>query len=341
MNKSVTLATVLIFCGLILGVVQAPAQTKDDRTTDRNQNSATQNLARSIRYAGEKQVFDLRYALREGEIIRWEVEQVANTDASIAGYREESSLRSRSVIAWKVISVDSLGNMTFQDTLESAKEWQQVGDAEPISFDSQSDAEIPDIFKNTAETIGKPLTTTTIDPKGNVKNRIEHVKTVEFGMGRATLPLPASPVKIGDQWFTPDQLTARHSDGRVKQIKTRILYTLRDVQDGLATIAFRREVLTPIEDPRIKSQIQQKMNQGTISFDMVQGRVAQKIVHWDEKVQGFEGPDSYLHYMGNYTKRIKADGNAGATSQPATDQKTSNRASQIIKPRDGKPVIRK
>ncbi len=307
------------------------------------EKTLAQSLEQSTKHAQNKQTFDLKYLLKQGETIRWNVEQIAATDAAIAGHKEKSSIRSRSTIAWKVISVDSNGNMTFQNSLESAKEWQKVGDNEPIRYDSQSDEDIPDVFRSTAEKIGKPIATITIDPKGNVVNRIDNFQTAEFGMGRVTIPLPVEPVRVGGQWHTPEELTARHADRRLKRIKTRILYTLREVADGVATIAFRREILTPIKDPKIKSQLQQKLNQGTIHFDMAHGRVIARRVEWDEKVQGFEGPDSYLHYVGTYTMKIQEGPSSNTIPASATkpgDQNSQNRSSQIIKPRDGKPIIR-
>jgi hypothetical protein len=115
----------------------------------------------------------------------------------------------------------------------------------------------------------------------------------------------------------------------------------------MATISFRREILTPIEDPWIEMQLQQKMNQGSILFDIGNGRVAKKHVQWDEQVQGFEGNDSFLRYLGSYTMQLST-----TAAQPAsTDNPLSpltplgkagdERSSSFIKPVDGKPIIRK
>jgi len=301
---------------------------------------------RSTRRAQQRQTYVLKYKMQKGETIRWQVEQIATTDTSMAGFSEKTSLRTRSVIAWKVLSVDSNGNMTVQDQLESAVEWQKIGDEDAISYDSNRDDEVPEIYQATAEKIGKPISTTTIGPSGKVIQKESHIRTMEFGMGKFTLPLPENALAIGAQWNIPEELQARKNDGTLKAIQTRMLYTLRKVENGLATISFRREVLTPVEDPKVKSQIQQKLNQGALFFDIARGRVTRKVVQWDEKVQGFEGDDSYLHYVGNYTMELIEDPESSAENRhanPLIPLKISKgeRSSSYIRPRDGKPVIRK
>lgn len=303
-------------------------------------------IERSAKRAEQRQLWKLQYRMQPQEILRWEVEQIATTDATMAGFSEKTSLRTRSVIAWEILSVDTNGNMTIQDQLESAVEWQRIGESAPISFDSSKDEEVPDVYQATAEKIGKPISTTTINPSGQIIQQENHIRRAEFGMGKFTLPLPEQAIPMGGQWNTPENLQARRGDGTLKVIKTRMLYTLRKVENGIATISFRREILTPVEDPKIKSQIQQKMNQGALFFDIAKGRTTKKVVQWDEKVQGFEGDDSYLHYVGKYTMELletpqdTAATVPGQTLQPLKQPSVKN-ASRSVGPRNGKPIIRK
>ena len=331
--RRLTLVTLLMVCplGKLPGQQESSDQTAVDRSTQR---------------AEQRQSWMLQHLLQPDETLRWKVEQIATTDTAMAGFSEQTSLRTRSVIAWKVLGVDQNGNMTIQDQLESAVEWQKIGDADPVSYDSSQDEEVPDLYLSTAEKIGKPIATTTISPSGRVLQKENHIPTIEFGMGQFTLPLPDQAVTLGAQWNTPEDLQARKGDGTLKVIKTRMLYTLREVENGLATISFRREVLTPVEDPKVKSQIQQKLNQGALFFDIATGRITRKVVQWDEKVQGFEGADSYLHYVGSYTMELMEDAEAtaqvdnGNPLKPLKIEK-GERSSRYLRPRDGKPLIRK
>jgi hypothetical protein len=335
--RSVFLISVILIVGCVAAGTGLHAQTD---------GSGDQAVDRSAKRAQQRQTWQLRYLMEPGEIIRWQVEQIASTDASIAGFSEKTSLRTRSVIAWKVLGVDARGNMTVQDQLESAVEWQKIGDGQPVSYDSTQDEEVPEIYQAIAEKIGKPIATTTISPFGEVVQKENHIRTAEFGMGAFTPPLPEQPVAVGARWNTPEDLQARRADGTLKVVKTRMLYTLRKVEGGLATISFRREVLTPVEDPKVKSQLQQKLNQGALLFDIARGRVTRKVVQWDEKVQGFEGDDSFLHYIGKYTMELVEDPQATAENGktgPLTPLpgESGERSSARIRPRKGKPLIRK
>ena len=310
------------------------------------QTRQNDDLARSTQRAQQKQKYELKYGMQKGDRIQWQVEQIATTDTTMAGYREESSLRSRSVISWTILDVQKNGNIKIQDQLESAVEWQKVGDEEPVRYDSSSDEEVPDIYLSTADKIGRPISTTTIDAHGGIIHREDHIAKVEFGMGRLTLPLPAEPVAIGYQWDTREEFKTRRGDQTIKMVQTRMLYTLRKVENGIATISFRREVLTPIRDPKVKSQIQQKLNQGVMLFDLRRGLLTRKFVQWDEKIQGFEGDDSYLHYVGSYTMTLmeeetKTAGNRVVNPLKPRSSNPSARSSGYVRPRNGKPIIRK
>ena len=126
-------ASVIIFGALL--PVAASAQDRQVQETEQSKAGQQINdaVGRTASRMQDQQKFRLQYKMQKGQTLRWDVEQIATTDASIAGFDEKSSLRTRSVIAWKVLSVDDKGNITIQDQLESAVEWQKTGEADPIS----------------------------------------------------------------------------------------------------------------------------------------------------------------------------------------------------------------
>jgi hypothetical protein len=83
----------------------------------------------------------------------------------------------------------------------------------------------------------------------------------------------------------------------VKRIKTRQVYTLEKVLTGIATISVRTEVLTPVDDPAVQSQLVQRVKRGEIKFDIDAGRVLSQQMDIDETVIGFNGPDSLMKYL--------------------------------------------
>ena len=89
-----------------------------------------------------------------------------------------------------------------------------------------------------------------------------------------------------------------------QKIKVRQRYTLRSVKTDIATIAVRTEVLTPVRDPRIESQLVQKMIRGAIRFDVQKGCLRSKTIEWNEHVVGFQGADSNMRYQASFSEQL-------------------------------------
>jgi hypothetical protein len=74
------------------------------------------------------------------------------------------------------------------------------------------------------------------------------------------------------------------------------------VETGIATIAVKTEILTPINDPKIQSQLVQRMQHGEIKFDIDAGRIRSKQMDLDETVIGFSGQNSVMKYLARLTE---------------------------------------
>ncbi len=313
------------------------AQSKTDE-------SVSELISRATKNANSKQKFQLAYKMQKGQELRWTVEHVASTKTQIAGESEATSSRSQSTKLWKVSSVDSLGNMTFVHTVESVNMWQRIGESEPVTYNSLTDKEVPLEYDSVTSKIGKPLAVITVSPDGQVLDRKTSMDQPHFGVGDITTPLPKEEIAIGYRWFVPTTLTAKDEEGRNQQLKARVQFELSNVKLPNAFISFRTEILTPVQSDKIRSQIMQQLTKGYIVFDMDRGLPVQKEVEWDEKVQGYEGPDSYLNYVGKLTEKFIV-GNSSAPLAPvgnAVPPKSDSEVSKVnIQPRNGKPVMRK
>jgi len=319
-SKSITIAaTVLLLCSSLR------AQT--------NQSDQISDAANSV---NRLQRFTFRHQLKVDEQIRWDVEHIATVKTNIGSDVSEHIVsRTNSTKRWKVIEVDSRGNMTFQNSIERLVMWNKSGDDKPSSYDSEKDSEAPPMFRAASDSVGVTLSTITISPSGRLVNRNSDSPASSFGAGGVTIPFPGQPIGIGHQWSVPSEHTAKHSDGRVKIIKSRRLFTLASVENQIATIEFKTEILTPIEDPTIQSQLLQKMNRGLLRFDLTAGRVIYQEIDWNETVQGFQGADSKIEYMARFTEELRKP---RVSSRKEVKNET---ADVVIKPNDGKPIIRK
>lgn len=261
--------------------------------------------------------YQLRYEFKPGEVFRCKVTHLTTVDTKIRGVAETAQTRSVSTKAWRITGVDPQGNTTFTYTVEDASMWQQLSGRPEVRYDSTKDKAPPAGYEHVAESVGQPMATVTIGPSGEIVRR-EHARP-QFnpGIGELTVPLPAHAVKVGESWTKEGELPIRLSGGTVKRVKLRHVYELKKVQTGVATIEARTEVLTPIDDPAVQSQLVQRVKRGEIKFDVDAGRVLQQQMDVDETVIGFSGPDSMMKYLARLTEEMVEQKNVARRAGPA------------------------
>jgi hypothetical protein len=252
--------------------------------------------------AGPK--YTLRYKFQPGEVIRTQVWHQANSETTIAGSSQTAETTSGSVKVWRIKSVEPSGHITFEHSVESVDMRQKLSDHQEVTYNSKTDKEPPPIYAAVAKDVGVPLTVVTIDPTGKILTRFDRgqkITTDPQGSEMVT-PLPQDPVAVGATWNVNQDVPIALEDGDTKVIKTRQHYTLDKVSHGVATISVATQVLTPVNNPAIQSQLIQRLSQGTIRFDLDAGRVASKQLELDERVLGFHGADSSVHFVGRFTE---------------------------------------
>jgi hypothetical protein len=248
------------------------------------------------------QTYRLRYRFAPGESYRTKVVHLVTVETKIQGATETAKTRSVSVKAWKVTDVDGDGNITFTYAVEEASMWQQLSDRQEVRYDSTKSDTPPPEYKHVAESIGVPMASVKIAPSGRILERKNARPQFNPGIGELTVPLPDQPVRVGQSWATDGELAVRMPDKTVRPIMTRQEYTLDSVKTGVAHITVRTQILTPVSDPAVQSQLLQRIKRGEIRFDIDAGRVLSQQMDIDETVIGFRGPDSIMKYLARLTE---------------------------------------
>lgn len=277
--------------------------------------AAAAKLEKAKRFALEE-VYDLRYKFQPGETFRTKVVHLVTVETKIQGTTETAKSRSSSVKKWTIQTVSPEGNITFTNTVESVDMWHKTTGRAEVSYNSLTDEKPPLEYEHVASSLGKPLATIVIDNKGKIVNRDK----LQFnsGIGDLAVPLPEQAIKIGQEWYVPQDILLRLQDKTMKTVKARQRFTLLKVETGVATISMKTEILTPINDPKIQSQLVQKLQHGTIKFDIDAGRIRSKQMDLDETVLGFSGTESVMQYLARLTEEsvegeVTAEKPSGAT----------------------------
>jgi hypothetical protein len=254
--------------------------------------------------ASEGPKYTLRYKFKPGDVIRTQVWHQVSLETTISGTTQTADTVSGSVKVWRIQDVDSDGRVTLEHSVESVDMRQKLSDRQEVTYNSQTDKQPPPGYESVAKSVGVPLTVFLIDSSGNLLKRMDKRGNppADAQNSQVTVPLPDRPIARGESWNVPQDVTITLEDGETKVIKTRQHYTLDSVAKGLATISVVTQILTPVNNPKIQSQLVQRMTQGTIHFDTDAGRVLSQKLELDERVLGFQGPESSLHYLGRFTE---------------------------------------
>jgi hypothetical protein len=298
------LALSIIAIALAIQTGAAVAQTKDDATSKAAAKSD-----------GEKHL--LRYRFRPDEVVRSKVIQQTKIETTIGGTTQAAEMSSISIKAWRVTDVSASGNITFDTMIEAVDMRQQMSGRQEIRYNSQTDEKAPPGYENAAASVGKQLTTITIDPAGKlIRREKKHQIGVDNLNAQVVVPLPPEPIPVGESWTASSDVAVSLDTNQTKILTVKNRYQLEKVENGIATISVQT-ILPPINDPKIRAQLIQRMTKGTVRFDIKAGRVTNQKTDLDEQVIGFSGPGSNLQYVGRFSEEL-IQGDAQASAKKTT-----------------------
>lgn len=270
--------------------------------------------------AGEAEKYTLRYKFHPGETLRWNVEHQSKVRATVSGSTQETETLSISVNAWKVADVQPDGTATFEHRVEWVDMRQTLTGRKEVRYDSRTGGKPPVGFEDAARSVGVPLSIVTMDPQGKVLQRRDTKprpavaqaksavdKSAPQNEGWITIPLPDGQVPVGYTWSLPQDFDVPLPGGGVKKVKAVQQFTLEGVKTGVATIRVSTEILTPVSDPAVESQLVQRETAGTVRFGIDEGRVLGQQMDIDKHVVGFRGDASSIHYENRFSERLLAE----------------------------------
>jgi hypothetical protein len=300
--------TNLLWATLVAGALIFGASRADEPKSDlaADLDKAKQQLAPA---------YPLAYKFAAGDEVRTKVVHLVTVDTKIKGTEQSASTRSVSTKLWRIVRIEGSGNIVFEHSVEHVNMWEKSTGRDEVRYDSATDKTPPQNYERVAASMGKVLSVVTMDPHGRVVARDDKQQQFNPGIGDLTIPFPAQPVKIGATWSIPEEVRVRLDDGTVKKIATRQQYKLEKVETGVATISIATQVLTPVSDAKVQSQLVQRLQRGTIKFDLEAGRLIHKQMDLDESVFGFNGPDSHMQYLARFTEEpVSPDATAAKPS---------------------------
>jgi hypothetical protein len=259
--------------------------------------------------------YELKYKLVLGDILRFKVDHRASVRSTIEGTTQNVLTQTESIKAWKVTDVLPTGEIEFINLVEQVKMKNKLADRAEMTFDSTVDKEPPSGWEDVAGSVGVPLSKIHMSSRGKILAReVKHQQPAADEEAPIALLLPEKPVKVNDTWDEPRTVAVKTQDGASRELKTRRLYKLLKVVDGIAHIEVTYQVLSPM-DAVIESQVVQRLMKGVAQFDIKRGRPVAQTFDVDKRVLGFAGPTSTMHYLMRMQEKL-IEGEAQVATRP-------------------------
>ncbi len=286
------------------------------------------------------QKYLLAYKLAPGDKIRWKQDHQILNKGRVGGSEEETtSTRTQSEFVWEVQAVDALKKARFDISLDNIKVWSKIGEDKPVTYNSKDFKpdeveDVPDSCRAYHERIGRAVASFSVLPNGTISAKKSNYPSVNLGgIGDApVIAFPKEAIAVGHQWDINDTLRARDEYGVYKTLNLRVRYELDKVVKGKAYISFTTDVLTPMNSEKVHSQIINHMTRGIAVFDIARGMILHREVRWNEKVVGFDTPDSFLVYRAKRTEKLvidPVDANSGTNTKSSATKSNVRQATML------------
>jgi hypothetical protein len=247
----------------------------------------------------------LRYRFREGDTVRWNVVHRCQIRTTVGETTQTAETTTTSVKVWRVRQVQADGTASVEYLVEDVDMRNRLTGRDEVHYNSNKDAAPPPGFQQFAQAVGVPLAVVTLDGRGKILQQKQNVvKAAPPSSSGLTLPFPDDPVAVGQQWSFPHPIEVPLPEGGVRRVKSLQTFTLQSVKTGVASIRVTTEILTPIHDPALQSQLLQFISSGTVRFDIEAGRILGQQLDVDQGVVGFRGAASSIHYVSRATEEL-------------------------------------
>jgi hypothetical protein len=252
----------------------------------------------------------LRYQFTKDEVQNYDVDHETTMITTRPELKETVTNEVQTRKSHRIVSVDSEGNAWMELVIEAAKMSAQFNEAEPLSYDSEKPEECPKAYQHVRDIIGKPLAQVQVSPRGellstrallgpNVLDKAQALKDNGALSDEASrnflIEFPEQPIRVGDTWTNTFKVNVRVSQRLKQPVTMQRSYELVDVADDLATIRLRTVLITPIRDGMILAQLIQMTPEGTIVFDVKNGRMVSRTLTIDKTEVGVIGGESAMH----------------------------------------------
>ena len=218
---------------------------------------------------------ELRYHFHEGQVVSFEETLKDSYRIQIGQAIDEPYSFQTSGKTMFIRSVDKNGTATADLQIDWVV-FDMEENGSKVTFDSRTSDEPPAKLAGLMPILGRPKMRIDITPNGRVVKAVSLIG--EGALDPETVDvlqkLPEESVNIGEQWKEDLFIELKGQDALVKKkVRLQEQFELKSIEDQIATIEFKRKVITPVNAPELQMQLMRRTPEGTFQIDLAAGQL--------------------------------------------------------------------
>jgi hypothetical protein len=264
--------------------------------------------------------YRLRYQFKPNDLVYYDEHQRSTKTIKGAGQVDVTTTETWARKHYRVISVDREGAGLLELVIDHVKMQVDFGKKTPlVEFNSQSKDKTPRQFQRVKAMIGTPQVRMRLAANGELKKVLLLNRGSRRALGQLRVApetdandpshnflvvFPLESIAVGHTWSDHISVDVRVSRSLLRPITLLRRYSLTSVQDDLATISISTRILTPIRDPKIRTQLIQRTPSVTAVFDLNRGVIVEKTTTVNKRQVGGITEKSSMHVVSKRTVRL-------------------------------------
>jgi hypothetical protein len=249
-----------------------------------------------------------QFRWQQGQVLTYRVEHVSSAAETTKDGKSESKSKLTSTKQWQVLDVDRNGVATLRLVLPALRLEQSTPSGSTLLYDSadpsKSDAHMSEEL---GRFVGQPLAVLRVDGYG----RVIEVKESKHGPASrfdVELPfavvLPAAAPQPGQGWHRDYKITLDPPQGTGEKYDAVQQYACKELTQEGAVISVATTLRAQPDAVADRIPLLQLQPEGSVVFDIANGRLLKAQLHIDKTLTGHQGEGSTYRFESTYTEQL-------------------------------------
>jgi hypothetical protein len=257
---------------------------------------------------GLSQSVPWQFRWQQGQVLTYRVEHATAAAEVTKDGKSDSKTKLSLTKQWQVLDVDARGVATMRLSLQAMRLETTTPSGSTLLFDSANpDKSDPHMREELGKFVGEPLAVLRIDGYGRVLEVKEsrHAPASRF---ETELPfgvvLPAGAPQPGQGWHRDYKITIDPPQGTGEKYDAVQQFTCKQITQEGAAIAVATALKKEPEAAADRIPLLQNQPEGSIVFDILNGRLRSVQFRIDKTLTGHQGEGSNYHFESTYTEQL-------------------------------------